>query len=208
MANILLNTKSHGSNPSHLKAMYGHAASGAVTPSYNDTTKWDQNLMSGVMSGDISKSWRIKTSVGKSYEQICQIGTVSGFYPQGRLLKGFTFSHAQTSTASRAVWLKRYGAMTNDGRLWSSGVLSKKSDYNTHSKTATFGGDFLSYLGPSRWIEYIMFQFSTEGGSVSRETECVIKDFKFTWVDAPIYKALILPKLRPYSERSDTQAIA
>jgi len=208
MANILLNTKSHGSNPSHLKAMYGHAASGAVTPSYNDTTKWDQNLMSGVMSGDISKSWRIKTSVGKSYEQICQIGTVSGFYPQGRLLKGFTFSHAQTSTASRAVWLKRYGAMSSSGKLWSSSVLSKKGDYNKHKKVATFDSSFMSHLGSSRYIEYIMFQFSTEGGSVSRKTECRIEDFRFDWIDGVSGKQLILPKLRSYSERSDFNAIA
>ena len=205
---VELNTKTYGSSPKHDRAMYGQASSGAITPTYGNTTRWDQNLSSGSMSGDISNSWKILTNVGKTYYLISKIGTVSGFYPPSRLVKGFTFYHAQTSTASRAVWLKRYGAMTNDGRLWSSGVLSKKSDYNTHSKTATFGGDFLSYLGPSRWIEYIMFQFSTEGGSVSRETECVIKDFKFTWVDAPIYKALILPKLRPYSERSDTQAIA
>jgi hypothetical protein len=206
---VKLNTKSYGSSPKHERAMYGQGTHGAITPTYGYTTRWDQNLTSGGMSGDISNSWTINTNVGKTYEQICKIGTVSGFYPPGRLLKGFTFSHKQDSTASRAVWLKRYGAMSNDGKLWSSGTMTKKSDYNWHSKTATFDSSFLSHLNSSsRYIEYIMFQFSTDGGSVSRDTNCTIKDFKFTWIDGVSGKELILPKLRSYSERSDINAIA
>ena len=205
---VKLNTKSYGSSPKHERAMYGQGTHGAITPTYGYTTRWDQNLTSGGMSGDISSSWNISTNVGKSYEQICKIGTVSGFYPPSRLIKGFTFSHAQTSTASRAVWLKRYGAMSSGGKLWSSSVLSKKNDYNTHKKVATFDSSFMSHLGNSRYIEYIMFQFSTEGGSVSRKTECYIKDFRFDWIDGVSGKELILPKLRSYSERSDFNAIA
>ena len=208
MAKILLNTKSYGSSPKHDRAMYGQSTRGAITPTYGNTTRWDQNLTGVSMNGDISSGWTIMTDVGKTYEMICQIGTVSGFYPPSRLIKGFTFSHAQTSTASRAVWLKRYGAMSSNGKLWSSGVMSKKNDYNYHTKTATFDSYFMSHLGTSRYIEYIMFQFSTEGGSVSRKTECRIKDFKFTWIDGVSGKELILPKLRPYSEKSDFNAIA
>ena len=208
MAKILLNTKSYGSSPKHERAMYGQGTHGAITPTYGNTSRWDQNLTSAGMNGDISNNWTISTDVGKSYEQICKIGTVSGFYPPSRLIKGFTFSHSQNSTASRAVWLKRYGAMSSSGKLWSSGVMSKKSDYNTHNKTVTFDSSFMSHLGTSRYIEYIMFQFSTEGGSVSRKTECKIRDFKFTWIDGLSGKELILPKLRPYSERSDFNAIA
>ena len=204
---VKLNTKSYGSSPKHERAMYGQASHAAITPTYGNTTRWDQNL-SGSMSGDISNSWKILTDVGKTYYLISKIGTVSGFYPPSRLIKGFTFSHTQTSTASRAVWLKRYGAMSSSGKLWSSSVLSKKNDYNTHNKTATFDSSFMSHLGTSGYIEYIMFQFSTEGGSPSRKTECVIKDFRFDWIDGVSGKELILPKLRSYSERSDFNAIA
>ena len=206
---VKLNTKSYGSSPKHERAMYGQSTSGAITPTYGNTARWDQNLTSGGMNGDITTNWAITTDVGKSYQQICKIGTVSGFYPPGRLLKGFTFNFAQTSTASRAVWMKRYGAMSSSGKLWSSGTMSKKSDYNTHSKTVTFDSSFMSHLSSSnRYVEYIMFQFSTEGGSPSRKTECYIKDFKFTWIDGVSGKELILPKLRSYSERSDINAIA
>lgn len=208
MAKVLLNTKSYRTSPKHTKAMYGSGTSVALTPSYGVTTRWEQNLTSAGMSGDISDSWTISTDVGKSYEQICVLGTVSGFYPPKRLIKGFTFSHKQDSTASRAVWLKRYGAYSGAGRLWSSGVLTKKSDYNWHSKTATFDSGFLSHLGNSGYIKYIMFQFSTEGGTTSRSTYSTIRDFKFNWVDGISGKELILPKLRSYSERSDINAIA
>ena len=205
---ILLNTKSYGSSPKHSKAMYGHGTHGAITPTYGNTSRWDQNLSSAGMNGDISDVWTIMTDVGKSYQQICKIGTTSGFYPPSRLIKGFKFSHSQTSTASRAVWLKRYGVMSSGGKLWSSGTMSKRSDYNWHSKDVTFDSSFMNHLGTSRHIEYIMFQFSTEGGSVSRKTEARIKDFKFTWIDGVSGKELILPKLRPYSQRSDFNAIA
>ena len=205
---VELNTKTYGSSPKHGRAMYGQASHAAITPTYGNTTRWDQNLSSGVMSGDISNSWKMLTDVGKTYYLISKIGTVSGFYPPSRLIKGFTFYHAQTSTASRAVWLKRYGAMSSGGKLWSSSVLSKKNDYNTHKKVATFDSSFMSHLGNSRYIEYIMFQFSTEGGSVSRKTECKIQDFRFDWIDGVSGKELILPKLRSYSERSDFNAIA
>jgi hypothetical protein len=208
---VLLNTKARGSSPKHYKAMYGSTAHGSsITPAYGTNTTWGRSLnVNG--SGDISDGgWRIKTDVGKTYEMICFMGTTSGFYPPGRLLKGFTFSHAQTSTASRAVWLKRYGAMSSADKLWSSGTLSKFNDYNYHSRTATFDSSFMSHLNSSsRYIKYIAFQFSTEGGSTSRVTEAVIKDFKFTWVDVPSGKdALILPKLRSFSQRSDINAIA
>ena len=206
---VKLNTKSYGSSPKHERAMYGQGTHGAITPTYGNTTRWDQNLTSGSMSGDISHSWKMLTDVGKTYYLISKIGTVSGFYPPSRLIKGFTFYHAQTSTASRAVWLKRYGAMSSSGKLWSSGTMSKRNDYNWHSKTVTFDSSFLSHLNSSsRYIQYIMFQFSTEGGSVSRNTNCKIRDFKFTRIDGISGKELILPKLRSYSERSDFNAIA
>ena len=205
----LLNTKERGSSPKHIKAMYGNTTSNAITPTYGTTTVWNKDLAQNG-SGDISDYWEIQTDVGKTYEMICLIGSSSGFYPPGRLLKGFTFSHTQTSTASRAVWLKRYGAMSSDDKLWSSGTLSKKSDFNTHNKTATFDSNFMSHLSDrDRYVKYIAFQFSTEGGSISRKTQLIIRDFKFTWVDVPSGKeALILPKLRPFSERSDINAIA
>jgi len=205
---VRLNIKSYGSSPSHTKAMYGNTTSGEITPTYGTTTKWGSNLTSAGMNGDISQNWNIGADVGKTYEQICKIGSTSGFYPPGRLVLGFTFRHVQNSTASRAVWLKRYGAMSSDGKLWSSEVLSKKFDFNWHNKTATFDSSFISHLKNSRYVKYIMFQFSTEGGNISRKTECTIGDFKFTWIAGLPGKELILPKLRPYSERSNTNAIA
>jgi hypothetical protein len=208
---VLLNTKARGDSPKHHKAMYGSTAHGSsITPAYGTKTTWGRSLnVNG--SGDMSDGgWTIKTDVGKTYEMICFIGTSSGFYPPGRLLTGFTFDHMQTSTASRAVWLKRYGAMSSSDKLWSSNVLSKKSDYNYHSKTATFDSSFMSHLNSSsRYIKYIAFQFSTEGGSVGRVSEMNIKRFKFNWVDVPSGKdALILPKLRSFSQRADINAIA
>ena len=207
---VLLNTKARGSSPKHNQAMYGSTAHGSsITPAYGTKTVWNKSLdVNG--SGDIATDWTINTDVGKTYEMIVFVGTSSGFYPPGRLLTGFSFDHAQNSTASRAIWLKRYGAMSSSDKLWSRGTFSKLNDYNWHSKTGTFDSSFQSHLNSSsRYVKYIAFQFSTEGGSVSRKTNLRIRNFKFTWVDVPSGKdALILPKLRPFSQRSDINAIA
>ena len=207
---VLLNTKARGSTPKHDKAMYGSTAHGSsITPSYGHTSTWSRSLnVNG--SGDIATVWDIGTDVGKTYEMIVFVGTSSGFYPPGRLLKGFTFIHSQDSTASRAIWLKRYGAMSSDDKLWSSGTMDKNSDYDWHNKTATFDPSFNNHLNSSnRYVKYIAFQFSTEGGSISRKTTMKISNFRFNWDDVPYGKeALILPKLRPFSERSDINAIA
>jgi len=204
----LLNTKSYGSSPKHNKAMYGTVSSDSITPTYGNINQWSKNL-THTGSGDISDSWKIETDVGKTYTMINLIGSQSGFYPPGRLLMGFSFSHAQNSTASRAVWLKGYGAMSSAGKLWSSGFLSKQNDYNSHSKEARFDSNFMQHLRDNdRYVEYIAFLFSTAGGSSSRKTACTINNFKFTWVDVPRNQTLILPKLRNYSERNDINAIA
>ena len=206
---VLLNTKARGSTPKHDKAMYGSTAHGSsITPAYGNMSTWGRSLNANG-SGDITTGWSIAVDVGKSYEMIIFVGTSSGFYPPGRLLKGFSFDHAQDSTASRAIWLKRYGAMSSSDQLWSSEVLSKKNDYDFHSRTATFDSSFTSHLSNKRYVKYIAFQFSTEGGSKSRKTTFKIKNFKFSWVDVPSGKeALILPRLRPFSERSDINSIA
>jgi len=207
---VLLNTKESGSSPKHLKAMYGQAAQTSnITPSYGNTTQWIQDLSGGGMSGDISGTWTLTTDVGKTYHLIKKIGTVSGFYPAGRLVLGHTFEIAQNSTASRAVWLKRHGALTGDGTLWSSGSYGKLGDYSWHSRNATYDSGFINYMKTNnQYIKHIYLQFSTEGGSISRKTEIKIRNFRFKWIDVPSGKTLILPKLRPYEDRLDLDVIA
>lgn len=202
--------KESGDDPVHHKACYGHKAfTSDITPSYGNTTKWTQNLSSGGMSGDISEGWSISTNVGKTYYQIAQIGTESGFYPPGRMVTGHSFQVVQNSTASRAVWMWRHGAMASDGKYWSSGAYSKINDYNWHSRSGDYGSSFVDHMIDNNlYIKYIVIQFSTSGGSSSRSTKCSIRNFKFKWIDVPSGKTLILPKLRPHADRTDINVIA
>jgi hypothetical protein len=210
MTGTLLNVKESGTSPIHKKAVYGHGNyTSDITPSYGNTTKWTRSLDGGNKSGDISDNWSIEVDVGKTYLLITKIGTTSGFYPRGSLVLGHTFDVAQNSTASRAIWLKRHGAYTGDGKLWSSGSYSKINDYSWHGRNATYDSAFLNYLKDNnQYIKHIFFQFSTEGGSVSRKTQIKIRNFRFKWVDVPSGKTLILPKLRPYADRQDLNVIA
>ena len=210
MAGALLNVKEPGTSPKHLKACYGQSFQGSnITPSYGNTTTWNQSLSGGNISGDISDSWRIETDVGKTYNIIVKLGSVSGFYPRGSLVLGHSFDIAQNSTASRAVWMWRHGAMAGDGTVWSSGAYSKLSDFSWHGRNATYSSGFTDYLkNNNQYVKHILFQFSTEGGSISRKTQLSVRNFKFKWIDVPSGKTLILPKLRPFADRKDLNVIA
>ena len=174
--------------------------------------------------GDISGYWyqggqpenncRFYGDNGRDHFAIFKFGGGSGRYI-GKQVTGLTFRENNDSTAGRGMYIFRYGIQITSRTSSTyemydlSGKMSRPSSYGkTHTKT--FNSTLQNRLNSGDWfIEKLLVEVSTAGGTGTRATNTTISNLKFNVKSSGLSSAykLILPAKRPYSSRNDTMRI-
>ena len=189
-----------------------HCTTSNWTPTHGNKTTWTADVI-GWWNGKNPEVETAKFSGnnGKDHTENMHLGYESGRYPH-KQLRCVQFDYAQNSTAGHGLWLKRYGVIWHkegmSQTLWSSGVLSRRSDYNWHTIRLSWADKgFDDFVTENHVFVGIALQASSEGGTGSRTTELSIRNLKYEWRSMS-GRHLIVPPSRPYAERFQLNRIA
>ena len=185
---------------------------GVSTAQYNpDLNSW------GGASGDITATSKgsgstISGSNGKDHWQVIDYGDTGGCYFKDHIT-GFQFNAYQEKDSGHSLYIKRIGFTLRD--LYSNiiyfydakGILTR-TQKGTKTYTVTFDSTIMSKLAGTDVFDILRIQYSSQGGTGSRESYVQLYNFQFNFAVAPAGKEMILPPSRPQNERHQQNRIA
>ena len=208
-----------------LQGVYHHTASSkqALSPNsgqsasfyYDDSAWWAKG-------GNITTSggFRFNGENGKEHWLTTDFGVTAGIYPNTQV-SGCRFTISNDSTAGHALWVRKWGVVCThptEGDVFhgADGLSEPTGDsYGDHHHnrdtefTKNIGNwdqSLMDHLSVGWVISKVRFEITTEGGKGTRETNVVIKNFR--WVYRTVSgKTLILPAVRTFADRFDIRRI-